>query len=159
DRRARIDVLTDELGPIPRFSALSRIGTNQNADHVTLDRYQLVVVAGGGFACDYFGSHVTARSRVAARAEAAGVPVIVTGQGVGPLTEPDSMRAVGDLARLADAFSARDEFSQKAVERLDTKCVLAGDDALGLRPGRARRASRGEFVVHLRDAWYHTTDA
>src|SRR5689334_958679 len=61
--RIRIDVLTDEPRPVPPLTRVRAAGRNADAD-VDVSRYRLVVVAGGGFACDWFASHVTSRARL-----------------------------------------------------------------------------------------------
>jgi polysaccharide pyruvyl transferase WcaK-like protein len=157
-RRARIDALTDEPGPIPGFPALQRIGRNRDADRIEYESYGLVVIAGGGFACDRFGSHVTARRAIAEHAAAAGVPVVVTGHGVGPLQDATVGNDLRALARIANGFSVRDECSRELLDSFGVSAVVTGDDALGLEGYRGRPPRHPYVVVHLRDASYHTTD-
>lgn len=87
---------------------------------------------------------------LATRAVAAGVPIFVTGQGVGPLA------ATGDLETLthaAQAVSVRDELSGTLVPG----ATLTGDDALGLG-GVAISSARARLLVHVREATYHARE-
>ena len=137
-----------------------------------LSEFDLVVVAGGGNLADDFAEDV-ARPRLAtaAAAGALGVPVIWSGQGIGPLTD-DRLDLVRRVLADAAAVSVRDEGSAGLLGGHDGRPIaeVVGDDAV--RPGTADPAVRDAalrraglepgtpyVVVHLRDAPYVAPDA
>ncbi len=134
---------------------------------VDLAHFDLVVVAGGGNLADEFAEDVARpRLAIAAAAGALGVPVVWSGQGVGPLVG-DRLDLVRRILSGAAAVSVRDEGSADLLGTIDGRSIaeVVGDDAV--RPGaadpvavddalgRAGLATGSRFVVlHLRDAPY-----
>jgi polysaccharide pyruvyl transferase WcaK-like protein len=136
---------------------------------VDLTDFELVVVAGGGNLADEFAEDVARpRLAIAAAAGALGVPVVWTGQGVGPLAD-DRLDLVRRVLSAAAAVSVRDEGSAELLGTTEGQPVaeVVGDDAV--RPGGADPAALDDalgraglspgsrfVVVHLRDAPYVT---
>jgi polysaccharide pyruvyl transferase WcaK-like protein len=136
---------------------------------VDLTDFDLVVVAGGGNLADEFAEDVARpRLAIAAAAGALGVPVVWTGQGVGPLAD-DRLDLVRRVLSAAAAVSVRDEGSAELLGTTEGQPVaeVVGDDAV--RPGGADPAALDDalgraglspgsrfVVVHLRDAPYVT---
>lgn len=150
DPAAAIDVLADEAGPAP-VEVLGRL--TDRAGELDLTDATLVVVAGGGFANDWFGAHLAPRRVLAERAAAAGIPVVTTGQGVGPLHDTTIRADLDALVRASTGVSVRDALSRDLVPHAH----LTGDDALGLAGGPATTGAPA-FVLHLRHASYHSDD-
>jgi polysaccharide pyruvyl transferase WcaK-like protein len=155
DPQLAIDVLADERAPLPATAARPIGVLTEHAD-LDLRGYRLVLIAGGGYATDWFGAHVAPRTALAQRAAREGIPVVVTGQGVGPLTDDNVIRELDALARVASAFSVRDECSRDLLHARGHDAVVTGDDALGLPAGPA--PARGGVALHLRHAAYHSDD-
>lgn len=136
---------------------------------VDLSGFDLVVMAGGGNLADDFAEDVAVpRLAVAAVAGALGVPVVWSGQGIGPLSA-DRLELVRRVLSDASAVSVRDEGSAELLGTTDGQPIaeVVGDDAVrpgGADPaavdealGRAGLAPGSRFVVvHLRDAPYVT---
>jgi len=98
------------------------------------------VLAGGGNLNDLWRDGLV-RDRVAiVRAlAAAGVPVVASGQGIGPVTEPATRSMLGELVDGLRALGTRDAASRDLVRSLapDLVCEVVADDAVGLVPGSA----------------------
>jgi len=126
-----------------------------------LSSYDLVVVAGGGNLASPFADGVLqARLALAACADLLGVPVIWSGQGIGPL-EPDQLDLVRRVLGRSAAVSCRDPGSVGLLDGLPA-VELVGDDAVGVpartHPIRVGLAGRPHVVVHVRAAPYVTSD-
>jgi len=134
---------------------------------VELADFELVVFAGGGNLADPFGDDVMLpRLVIAAAATALGVPVVWSGQGIGPLS-PERLDLLQRVAAGSHAFGCRDERSVHLVDGggvVGTRAVLVGDDAIATGSAPAaeidvalRRSGLGSdryVVAHLRDAPY-----
>lgn len=153
---ALLDVEVDRLSP----DATGR-------SFVDLSTFDLVVVAGGGNLADPFADDVMLpRLAIAAAAVVLDVPVVWSGQGVGPLStdRADLLRRVASVSR---AFGCRD---QGSVELLGgaggdaTRSALVGDDAIETAAApdsevaevlrRVGVTSPRHVVAHLRAASY-----
>lgn len=142
-------------------------------------------VAGGGNLTSEYSELLVARSFVAQAARAFGVPVVVTGQQVGPsLGRHDEGMLRGWLGK-AEVVGLRDADSMERCRGLgvrEGRLVLTGDDALGLESGRVpvevqgirrpliglslhhhgERSGRGETLSRLVEVlgpWLKTTGA
>ncbi len=94
----------------------------------------VILFAGGGNLTDNFPDIASWRTAIAATARAQGIPYIVSGQGVGPLTAATEAM-VTFLAEGAVRFGVRDPFSADCLRRLLNSSVhveVVGDDSLGL---------------------------
>jgi polysaccharide pyruvyl transferase WcaK-like protein len=172
-----IDVVADGALEIGGDLGAFRLGTVVEADErlsVDRGRWDLAVVAGGGWACDHFAEpQLGSKVRLAERLAAAGTPVVVTGQGIGPACTATCIDHLVRLRAVARAMSVRDPLSSTLldtvapIEGVDAACT--GDDALGLAPGRRRpvsrilrdagvRRRRGVLLFHARRAAYGTED-
>ena len=132
-----------------------------------LAELDLVVVAGGGNLADPFGDDVMLpRVVIAAAAAAAGVPVIWSGQGVGPLSV-DRLDLLRRVVAVSRAFGCRDVGSVNLLGAPDDgsdRVVEVGDDAIDAEPApdaaiaaelRRSGVSGSRYVVaHLRSAPY-----
>jgi polysaccharide pyruvyl transferase WcaK-like protein len=168
-RSSEIDYITDGIGPlapIPSARWLAGVGPEGDlGDLLDVHGYDLVVIAGGGYACDWFCTPLFERRvLVAERCRAAGVPVVVSGLGVGPLEDAHTVETVGLLVDAANAVSLRDQRSRALLTKHAVgveRVTVTGDDALGLRPPSNLENSLGRapfMVVHVRDASYGTDD-
>ena len=121
--------------------------------------HDLVVFAGGGNLAAPFAAGVTVpRLAVAACAAALGIPVVWSGQGVGPL-DPDDLQLLRRVLAGADAVGCRDELSAELLagpgpDPVDAAVVV--DDALDLPPADQRPEAPAPpyAVLHLRNAPY-----
>ena len=96
-----------------------------------LGSYQMAFFVGGGNLASAFAQNLL-RPRVALSLglSAAGVPVVVSGQGVGPC-EAQELMLVQLMAGQAQAFGCRDAGSAKLIDSQQSgKVELVGDDAM-----------------------------
>ena len=96
-----------------------------------LGSYQMAFFVGGGNLASAFAQNLL-RPRVALSLclSAAGVPVVVSGQGVGPCEEQELL-LVQLMAGQAQAFGCRDAGSAKLIDSQQSgKVELVGDDAM-----------------------------
>ena len=121
--------------------AASRGGVGLRDDHgdwqpVDPAAYDLVILGGGGNLNSLWQHELVAnRAALVAAARAEDVPVIATGQGVGPFTRDTERRVVQSVLRDVTAVGVRDELSRDELGGstpggVDSEVV--GDDALGL---------------------------
>ena len=168
-RSSEIDYITDGIGPlapIPGARWLAGVGPEGAlGDLLDVHGYDLVVIAGGGYACDWFCTPLFERRvLVAEKCRAVGVPVVVSGLGVGPLDDAHTVETVRLLVDAANAVSLRDPGSRALLTKHAVgveRVTVTGDDALGLRPPSNLEDSLGRapfMVVHVRDASYGTDD-
>jgi polysaccharide pyruvyl transferase WcaK-like protein len=129
--------------------------------------YDLVLFAGGGNLNVYWPELIAWRTAIAAAAKAGGVPYVLTGQGVGPLSD-EIIPMLSFLAREAVAVATRDSDSARLwreIVRDGSRIDIVGDDALGLRceePSIARDrlkeigvpVERPLLAFHAREAPY-----
>lgn len=115
----------------------SRAETHQpDSVYGRISRYDLYVATGGGYLCDsdkYFLLGVLNRLEAAVHA---GVPAVMVGQGVGPLTDPELMARAATVLPQIDYLFIREERAARPL--LDTigvrneKIIMTGDDAIEL---------------------------
>jgi polysaccharide pyruvyl transferase WcaK-like protein len=99
-----------------------------------LKSFDVVLIAGGGNLNIYWPELIARRAAVAAAANAAGVPYILSGQGVGPVSA-EIIPTLAFLVRGARAVATRDPLSLRLLERTvpnGPPMNMVGDDALGL---------------------------
>ena len=94
----------------------------------------VVLIAGGGNLNIYWPELIARRAAIAAAANAAGVPYILSGQGVGPVSA-EIVPMLSFLAKGASAVATRDPLSLQLLKRIvpnGPRMNMIGDDALGL---------------------------
>ncbi len=100
-----------------------------------LDTFDVVIMAGGGNLNCYWPNLIAWRAAIAAGANAVGVPYILSGQGVGPISE-EIIPMLSFLVAGALAVATRDPQSVRLLRQLEPtqpRMSMVGDDALGLR--------------------------
>ncbi len=103
-------------------------------DLVGLDRIDLCVLGGGGTIAAPFSREVRPRAALARALAARGVPLVATGQGLGPLG-PQEEDDLSEIARAASAFAVRDARSAELLAGLGfAGAPVLIDDAVGLAP-------------------------
>lgn len=136
---------------------VSGIGTSDSPS-IDLSGYSLVVISGGGFLNSVWVDHAVRRSALAAAAGVVGVPVVCTGQGVGPFAEGEDdldLRVVGYLIARSRVFALRDPESADLLRRHDLTpdhVTVVGDDASAFPPADADEVERSLRVVGLEPA-------
>jgi polysaccharide pyruvyl transferase WcaK-like protein len=128
--------------------------------------FDLVVIAGGGFlATPFVRDLLVPRVAIAAVAHVRGVPVVWSGQGVGPLLD-DELGLVRAAASRALAFGCRDAVSADLIgPGSPGSAVVVGDDASDVAVDtdaarcllHHRRVGERYVVLHLRSAGYAGT--
>lgn len=172
---ALIEVISDRAMPVidgpPTPWSGTVVETWRRTNGLDLGAFDLAVFAGGGNLTSAFApALLVPRCTIAQRLADHGVPVIWSGQGVGPCTD-DELDLVADAARTARAFGCRDHLSVRSIRcrtgESETVIELVGDDAMaGPRADPTRLAARlhdaevttARFVVaHVRVADYAGT--
>ena len=113
-----------------------QVGAGQPGAFAPVDFSSLdaVLFAGGGNLNDYWPNLTAQRTALAAVALAHGVPYVVSGQGIGPVTGT-TRNHLALLVAGAKHFGVRDPLSLADLRRLPVSCdylEVVGDDALGL---------------------------
>lgn len=132
----------------------SGIGTSASAG-VDLSDYSMVVIGGGGYLNSVWIDHAVRRSALAAAAGVAGVPVVCTGQGVGPVDDEDDhldLRVIGYLIARSSVFGLRDPESADLLRSHDLApghVTVVGDDASGFPPADADEVTASLAVAGL----------
>jgi len=109
-----------------------KFGSHTRSD---LKSFDVVLIAGGGNLNIYWPELIARRAAIAAAANAAGVPYILTGQGVGPVSA-EIIPMLSSLVGGASAVATRDPLSLRLLRRIipnGPPMMMVGDDALGLR--------------------------
>lgn len=88
-----------------------------------------VVVAGGGNMTSIWPSHIYERATLAALAASLGVPVVVSGQTIGPRLDEQDAPLVAGLLQQSALFSVRERDSLALTTRLGRTATLGPDDA------------------------------
>lgn len=107
------------------------LGSRPRSD---LNSFDVVLMAGGGNLNSYWPNLVAVRTAIAAAARAARVPYILSGQGVGPISN-EIVPMLSFLVAGASAVATRDLPSRRMLEQLvpnSNHISMVGDDALGL---------------------------
>ncbi len=100
-----------------------------------LGSFDAVLFAGGGNLNLYWPELIAWRAAIAAAANVAGVPYVLTGQGVGPVSA-EIIPMLAFLVGGASAVATRDSLSLDLLSRIvpdGPPMKMVGDDALGLR--------------------------
>jgi polysaccharide pyruvyl transferase WcaK-like protein len=114
------------------LSSWLKFGSHTRTD---LRSFDVVVIAGGGNLNSYWPELIARRAAIAAAANAAGVPYILSGQGVGPVSV-EIIPMLSFLVGGAAAVATRDPVSLRLLRRIvpnGPRMNMVGDDALGLR--------------------------
>lgn len=143
------DILTGRLEP--RDPAVDVVQAVSTAD--------AVVIAGGGNMTSIWPSHIFERATLGALAVAAGTPLVVSGQTLGPqLAEADAVLLAG-LLRSADLVGVRESDSLALAESLGVTAELHADDASFLADLVASSAPLPPFPYCLVTLSTHIGDA
>lgn len=122
-----------------------------------LDGARMLVNAGGGNLATRWHSHVFERSALAGLARQKGLPVVVTGQTLGPDLDPPDDQIVARMLREAALVGVREPDTAALVASWGLAATLTVDDAsfLGFGEGDAAgaEASRAAVVVSL-SGWF-----
>jgi len=130
-----------------------------------LGSYQAAFFLGGGNLASAFSQDLLRpRAALALCLSAAQVPVVVSGQGVGPCN-PGELDLVRLMSSHAQAFGCRDSGSVEVInDQLSSSAELVGDDAMAAEAAPKEQLNRalteaqapsGEFLVfHAREATY-----
>ncbi len=89
----------------------------------------LVVIAGGGNMTSTWPSHIVERATIAALADAAGVPVVISGQTLGPALTAEDAGVLSDLLGTAALVSTREADSRALAHVLGVRATAGPDDA------------------------------
>lgn len=96
-----------------------------------------LIVAGGGNLNSMWPEHVHERALAVAVARRAGIPVVVTGQTLGPFDTAEDREAAATVVGTATVVGVREPHSAREAQALGVesgRLVLAPDDALLLEP-------------------------
>ena len=122
-----------------------------------LDGAQMLVNAGGGNLATRWHSHVFERATLARLARLRGVPVVVTGQTLGPDLDAPDDAVVARMLREAVLVGVREPDTAALVDSWGLSATLNVDDASFLGLGEAGEAGasapRGGVVVSL-SGWF-----
>jgi polysaccharide pyruvyl transferase WcaK-like protein len=112
----------------------------------------VVVLAGGGYFNEIWKSMMWAQFATIALAKAAGTPVVICGQSVGPFSEKTLGSHLRKALKDVDLFACRDQKSLDIVQAAGAsaaKCLLTADEVnlLSPLPGTAPRENNERIVV------------
>lgn len=115
---------------------------------------EALLIAGGGNLASTWPSHIHERATLAAVAADAGVPVVITGQTLGPALEGDDRERVGRMLRSARLVGLREGASERLAADLgvaEARRARNVDDAsfLGDAADAAQAGDAGELVATL----------
>ncbi len=122
----------DDPALAAELSTRLEVGTNTRSEPSSFD---VVLFAGGGNLNSYWPELIARRAAIAAAANAAGVPYLLSGQGVGPVSA-EIIPMLSFLIGGASAVATRDPHSLRLLRRIvpnGPRIDMVGDDALGLR--------------------------
>jgi polysaccharide pyruvyl transferase WcaK-like protein len=122
----------DDTALFGELSSRLELGSHTRSD---LKAFDVVLFAGGGNLNIYWPELIARRAAIAAGACAAGVPYILSGQGVGPISA-GIIPMVSFLVGGASAVATRDSHSLQLLLQIvghGPPMQMVGDDALGLR--------------------------
>lgn len=132
------------LESVPRLGLsgdrASMIAQAPEAALAALDTVDAVVITGAGNLASTWPVHIIERLEIARRAAARGIPLVITGQTLGPGLVPDDERMLAELLHSAALVGVRESASHALASRLgvdDGRLRQGADDAsfLGLPPG------------------------
>lgn len=113
-----------------------------------LDSADALVFSGAGAMCDMYAPHgIAAWSLLARWARKRDVPVVMLGQGIGPLLEEGSINGAGQLLSCVDTLTVRDEASGELALSLGASRVIVTPDwAILNQPNSGDRDTADELV-------------
>ena len=126
---------------VERMSRWVKFGSRIPID---LRLFDVVLIAGGGNLNCHWPDLTARRAAIAAAANAASIPYILSGQGVGPVSA-EVTPLISYLVGQASAVATRDPLSLRILRKMvpdHSRIDMVGDDALGLHcdgPAVARR--------------------
>ena len=132
------------LESVPRLGLsgdrASMIAQAPHAPLAALDTVDAVVITGAGNLASTWPVHIIERLEIARRAAARGIPLVITGQTLGPGLVPDDERMLAELLHSAALVGVRESASHALASRLgvdDGRLRQGADDAsfLGLPAG------------------------
>ncbi|MDE0803183.1 MAG: polysaccharide pyruvyl transferase family protein [Acidimicrobiales bacterium] len=165
DPSVTIEVISDGARPLLELDGATWIGTIAEQSKRPLRDHVAVVFGGGGTLADSFRAQGRQRADIAMEAEQAGVPLILTGQGLGGIDSTADV--VRQIMGRTTAVSCRDALSVERAKALGADNVtLVGDDAARIAPPSLDRLptrlrgldARGWLVFHARLAGYSELD-
>ena len=152
---AAIEIISDRQMPTINGRATPWSGTVvetwRETNALDMAGFDVAVFAGGGNLASWFApTLLIPRCAIAQRLAEHGVPVIWSGQGVGPCTD-DELDLVIAAAQSAHVFGCRDHLSVEVIEQrsgdVHQLVELVGDDAMSLA-----RADENRLAECLRNA-------
>lgn len=132
------------LTSVPRLSLsgaqAAMIAQAPDAAMAALDDADAVVITGAGNLASTWPVHIIERLELARRAAARGIPLVITGQTLGPRLTPDDERLLSELLHTASLVGVRESASHELALRLGVdpaRLRQGADDAsfLGLAAG------------------------
>jgi polysaccharide pyruvyl transferase WcaK-like protein len=122
---------SDDQAIAGELSRWLKFGSHTRTD---LKPFDVVLIAGGGNLSKYWPELIARRTAIAAAANAAGVPYILSGQGIGPVSA-EILPMLTFLVGGASAVATRDPVSLRLLKQIVPNgpgMNMVGDDALGL---------------------------
>lgn len=116
----------------------------------TLEAADALIVAGGGNVSRSWPALVFERLALARAAQQRGIPVLITGQSLGPWFGPEVAPAARELLSIAELVGVRERSSHWLAGQLGVpsqRLVLTSDDALGLIPQPPAEVPDAPFVA------------
>jgi polysaccharide pyruvyl transferase WcaK-like protein len=128
----------------------------------TMAKADLLVFCGQGTLADAGGQHARIMLETAAMAIRQGIPVVMVGQGVGPLTDPALLALARAVVPRVALIALREARGGPALLRAlgvaDDRIVITGDDAVELAARRRSGAPGTHIGIHARIAPHAITD-
>ncbi len=132
-----------DIETVPRLGLsgdrLAMAAQAARAEFAVLETVDAVVIAGGGNLAAQWPIHLIERAEIARRAVQRGIPLIITGQTLGPELTPADERMLAELLGSAQAVGVRESPSRALAARL------------GVRPERLHQGADDASFLGLRD--------
>ncbi|WP_104104800.1 polysaccharide pyruvyl transferase family protein [Arthrobacter sp. 08Y14] len=106
-----------------------------------------LVIAGGGNLNSRYGWLLYERAAVVAIARSLNMPVVVSGQTLGPQLSAEDTVVLADLLRAAELTSVREQSSAELARRIGVPAVRGVDDASFLSVGRTFDPPESRYVA------------
>ena len=132
---------------------------NQTSEFVSdIESSDLVVITGGGFLTDSFLDHTDNVLTTIELAQNLGKPVLVFGQGIGPLTCSETLKRMSRILPRVSHIGVREQKTGTSILNQcgvnDTRIVCTGDDAIQMAYDRRPPAMGNSLGINLRMANY-----